>query len=296
MISVTAGRPAWGDIYGRHRGSIVPGKPVIIMQHILIPTDFSLAADRAEAYGVLLAKEFGAKVTLAYIHSMPMDPMRIGEVSSEMYQDGEARLEKRAEQLRAEGLTVNTEIQLGTPVSRLKSIIYKQQVDLVVMGCQGQNYVPVNLFGSTTTSLMEEVKIPILAIPMEYEPSLPDRIVWATDRKVPAGTAVLEPMLQLAEHAGTELQVFHYQESDERELPDPKFKELLAEIPYDIFVQVDDGQTVERAIGAFVEKIGANLVTLIHRRSGWLNRLAVRSSTRKTVFSSPVPILILQEK
>ncbi|WP_116108643.1 universal stress protein [Lewinella sp. IMCC34191] len=266
------------------------------MRHILIPTDFSAAADRALAYGRLLAREFGATVTLAYIHSMPMDPMRMGEVSAELYEDGEAMLEKQADQLRAEGLTVDTEVQLGDAVSRLKSIVLKRGIDFIVMGCQGRHYVPVNLFGSTTTSLMEEVSVPILAVPLEYEPRKPEKIVWATDSTVPSGTDVLEPMLHLAERSGHELQVFHYQEYDERELPDPKFKELLADIPTDFYVQLDDGATADRAIRDFVAKTGADLVTLIHRRSGWLNRLVVASSTRKAVFTSPVPILILQEK
>ncbi|PPK87611.1 nucleotide-binding universal stress UspA family protein [Neolewinella xylanilytica] len=266
------------------------------MQHILIPTDFSPAAARAIAYGSLLAREYGAKVTLAYIHSMPMDPMRIGEVSSELYRDGEALLEDHAEQLRAEGLTVDTEVQLGTPVSRLKSIILKRQVDLVVMGCQGRHHVASNLFGSTTTSLMEEVTVPILAVPLNYQPRKPERILWAADSKVPKGSAMLEPMLELAERSGSELQVFHYQEADERELPDPKFKELLADVSCDIYVQVDNGLSVDIAIRDFVEKTGVDLITVIHRRTGWLNRLAVASSTRRAVFTSAVPILILQEK
>ena len=266
------------------------------MQHLLIPTDFSPAADCALAYGQALASAYGAKVTLAYIHSMPMDPMRIGAPSADLYQDGEVMLERLAAELRAGGLEVATEVQLGTPVARLKSIIHKQGIDLVVMGCQGRHYVPTQLFGSTTTALMDEVRTPILAVPLAYEPALPRRIVWAVDGKVPSGTAGLEPLLELAERSDQELQVFHYRQEDEPALPAAKFKELLADVPYDIYVRMDEGETVERAIRDFVDKLGADLVALIHRRSGWLNRLVVASATRRTVLTSPVPVLILQAR
>ncbi|CAH1000709.1 hypothetical protein LEM8419_01843 [Neolewinella maritima] len=265
------------------------------MRHLLVPTDFSQAADNALEYARLLATEFDAALTLAYIHAMPMDPMRIGEISSELYQDGEAAIEERASRLREGGLVVHTDVQLGMPASRLKRIVFKQGIDLVVMGCQGEHYMPEQIFGSTTTELMDEVTVPIIAVPATYTPAFPRHLMWAADRRAPQRAATLYPLFELVDHATTELKVFHYQEKKESTLPSARFKELLAEVRYDYFYQLADGETPEGAIREFVRMTDVDLVALIHRQSTWLSRMMMPSCTRKSVYTSPVPVLILQE-
>ena len=266
------------------------------MQHLLVPTDFSPAADNALEYARLLATEFSATLTLAYIHAMPVDPMRIGEISSELYAEGEAAIQERAERLRSGGLVVYTEVQLGMPAPRLKAIIHKQSIDLVVLGCQGEHYLPEKYFGSTTTELMEEVATPLIAVPLRFEPRFPQHILWAADRTPPRRAETLYPLFELVDRATTELKVLHYQESDERELPEAAFEELLREVRYDYFYQLHDGDSVDRVIQKFVNSSGTDLVAVIHRGATWFSRLLRPSCTRRTVWTSSVPVLILQEQ
>lgn len=266
------------------------------MHHILVPTDFSVAADNALEYARLLAREFSATVTLAYVHSMPMDPMELGEVSAKLYQEGETAITKRAQQLRAVGLAVHTDVQLGMPAARLKSIIHKQDIDLIVMGCQGQHYLPEKFFGSTTTDLMAEVIVPIIAVPSHFTPKFPQHIMWATDRCPPRRAETLYPLFELVDRATTELRVFHYQESGESLLPKREFKELLLAVRHDYFYQLADGDSADRAIQQFVQSSGIDLIALIHRSSTWLSRMILSSHARRMVWTSPVPVMILQEK
>ncbi len=234
-------------------------------------------------------------MTLAYIHSLPMDPMRIGEISEELYADGEASLTHLAEELRDQGLVVYTEVQLGFPVDRLKSIIQKQPIDLIVMGCQGEHFLPEKVFGSTTTGMLEEVTIPILAVPNGYSPSFPQHIMWATDRRPVVSAETMYPLFELVDRATTKLLVFHYQQNGQA-LPEKRFRELLADVRYDFFTQLKDGDSVDGAIREFVRTTGADLIALIHRRSTWLSKMIVPSTARRTVWTSPVPVLVLQEK
>ncbi|NJB87680.1 nucleotide-binding universal stress UspA family protein [Lewinella marina] len=265
------------------------------MRHVLVPTDLSSPADNALEYARLLAEEFSARLTLVYIHSLPRDPLRIGEVSSELYQQQEKALHARAERLRDQGLEVDIHIQLGKPIGRLKRLIYRNPFDLVVMGCQGENQVAGRFFGSTTTALMDEVTVPILAVPAGFPPAFPRALMWATDQRPVRNAKTLYPLYELVERATTELRVFHYQESGEKKLPDERFKELLAEVRHDFFYQLADGDTVEGAIREFVQLTGVDLITVIHRQSTWLSRLIVASNTREIIWRSPVPVLILQE-
>ncbi|MBB4079092.1 nucleotide-binding universal stress UspA family protein [Lewinella aquimaris] len=266
------------------------------MRHILVPTDFSKAADNATAYAAILATEFGARITLAYIHSMPMDPMRIGEVSAELYRDGEAHMNALAERLRQQGLAVEVRMELGTPAARLKSIIQHSDTDLVVMGCQGEHYIPAKFFGSTTTELMDEVAVPILAVPGDFAPAFPQKMVWTTDEISVRRAETLYPLFDLVDRAGTELKVFHYRGSKPKAFPEDRVKELLSDVRYDLFTQSNDGASVDQAIRGFVRTVAADLLAIVHRDSHWLSRVLMSSNTRRAVWTSAVPILVLQEQ
>ncbi|MCP9234579.1 universal stress protein [Lewinella sp. JB7] len=266
------------------------------MRHLLVPTDFSQSATNAMQYAAILAREFDASVTLAYIHSLPMDPMRIGEVSAELYRDGEAQINDAATDLRERGLRVEVRVELGTPTARLKSIIQNSDVDFVVMGCQGEHYIPAKFFGSTTTALMDEVSVPILAVPNDFAPAFPQKIVWATDAVPVRTTETLFPLFDLVDRATTELNVYHYRGRKAAEFPEKRIKELLQDVRYDLFTQANDGATVEQAIRGFIRTIKADLLVLVHRDSRWLSRVLMSSNTRQAVWTSPVPVLILQEQ
>lgn len=265
------------------------------MEHILVPTDFSESADNAMNYAKYLAIEFGARITLAYIHSLPMDPMRVEGVSADLYREGEEAINRRAMQLKDVGLEVRTEVYLGTTVAKLKSIVHHNDIDLIVMGCQGENYLPTKFLGSTTTQLMDEVRTPIIAVPADFPPDFPEQFVLATDSQAPRGEDTLQPLREMVKKASTPLKVYHYQEKAENTLPDTTFRDALGKIDHEFFYQLDDGKPVERAITDFVEMAEADLVAVIHRRVNWLSKLMVVSSTRRTVWTSPVPVLILQE-
>jgi nucleotide-binding universal stress UspA family protein len=250
------------------------------MRHILLPTDLSEDANNALAYARELALEFDATITLAHIQQSP------GDVPE---------LAKQAADLRAAGLTVATELHSGMPVSQLKHLIYGRDFDLVVMGCQGKQAGLGKVFGSTTTSLMDEITLPLLAVPLGATPTFPRRIMWAADRQPPIAASTLHPLFDLVDRATTELQVFHYQEKGETELPEARFKHLLSDVRYDFFYQLADGERVGGAIHEFVREHRIDLLAMLHRQSTWLSRVMVESQTRRTVATSPVPILILQE-
>lgn len=265
------------------------------MRHILVPTDFSAAADNALEYARLLATEFSAAITLAYVHSMPLNTTGMGDLSNELYEEGEAAVKERAAQLITTGLQVNVRIQLGIPSATLISVIEEDSIDLVVMGCQGENYLPVKFFGSTTTDLMVAIAVPIIAVPIHFTPKLPEKIMWATDLTPPDKIEALFPVAELVARAGTPLMVFHHQEFGGEKLPDKAFSKLLNGISHEYFNQVADGDKIDRAILNFIASSACDLAVFIHRDSTWFSRLIVPSRTRRALWSSPVPVMILQD-
>ncbi len=267
------------------------------MKRILVPTDFSPAADNALAYAAELAKAFAAELAIVHIYMVPVEPEMTGALDRIVYDNAEELIKNRAQGLREQGLDVLTEIRAGAASAGLRHYLSEHEVDLVVMGCQGEQAIPARFIGSTTTSLIDLVQVPILAVPDQFPAGLPKKIVWATDRTPPTERATLAPMLQLLEHSKGSLSVFHLEEDADRLPPDPGFSRLLGDIDYDFWHQADDDQEpLEEAINDFVRTMDADLLVMLHRRQGWFARLFKLSTSRLEVWSAPVPVLILQHE
>jgi nucleotide-binding universal stress UspA family protein len=54
----------------------------MIIQHVLVPLDFSATADRALAYAIALAHQFHARLTL--LHVLHLSPLELGEMEPAM--------------------------------------------------------------------------------------------------------------------------------------------------------------------------------------------------------------------
>lgn len=265
------------------------------MKRILVPTDFSAGAQNALGYARLLAVHYDAQLTLVHLFSPPPDPMRIGIAAGEMLAEAKAKLAATARQLRGHGLRVTETVRQGAVVAGIKAIAFRDEVDLLVMGCQGEDFQPGRFAGSTTTALMDEINLPILAVPHNFAPGLPANMAWATDLTAPASTKVLAPLLDLLPLTNQELTVFHLLEDVEKALTPPDMGELLPGADYTTYAQTADGRKVEDAILHFIAKTNTDLIAMVHRHKGWFSKLMQASATRNTVWVSPIPVLILQD-
>lgn len=63
-----------------------------------------------------------------------------------------------------EGVEVKIEVQSGQPIERILSMIATHQSDIIFVGAQSRSLLTEKLFGSTTTSLCQRIKIPVLIL------------------------------------------------------------------------------------------------------------------------------------
>lgn len=267
------------------------------MKHILVPTDFSPAADNALAYAEQLAKTFEAQLSIVHVYTIPVEPEMTGALDRMVYDNAEELMRARADELNEKGLNVQTEIRPGAAVAGLRNFLAENEVDLIVMGCQGEQAIPARFIGSTTTSIIDAVEVPVLAVPADFPATPPKKVIWATDRTPPNNRKVIQPMLELLEQYKGALSIFHLEEEQDRLPPDPGFSRLLGATDYDFWHQADDAdEPLEDAINDFVQTMDADLLVLLHRRQGWFARLFKLSTSRLEVWSSPVPVLVLHHE
>jgi len=139
-------------------------------RHILVPTDFSEAANAAKAYATVLADTFGA--SLHVLHVIP-DPLAMGWGVDAAYLP---QLLERTERIVREQLDaaltpeerdrfrVELAVDTGAPVDGIIQYAEKHGVDLIVMGTQGRGTVERMWVGSVTQGVLRRASCPVVSV------------------------------------------------------------------------------------------------------------------------------------
>ena len=206
-------------------------------QHILVATDFSSHADAALKQAVWLARQSGAKITLAHtlpdlrraVHSVSyqakMD-LLYGEGSvfqREVRQASDDKLCQMVVDLNAADLDVKIKTLLGTPYAEIIHATQEEGYDLVLAGTRGLAAWEQFFVGSTAKRLIRKCPSSVWIVKAEHV-GPPKVVLAATDFSDVSRRAVLEG-LRIAQHASAEFHLLHV--IDSMDVPD----EILSGIP-----------------------------------------------------------------
>lgn len=131
-------------------------------RHILLATDLTAAGDRAFDRAVLLAKEWGAALTLCHVvEASSLRPIgierRIRNVDAEM-----AELERRARAILKQ--VVSRHVVIGDPTDRLIEHARAIKADFIVTGPAHAKEYGDRLLGSTAARILRNAHVPVLSV------------------------------------------------------------------------------------------------------------------------------------
>jgi nucleotide-binding universal stress UspA family protein len=139
---------------------------------ILVATDFSPTAGRAEERAALLAAQHGAHLTL--LHSLSgLDLERLRSYLQQGYASTEAQLIKHygdALRRQAEDLAgrwqieVTPQLVVGQPHSEITRFASEHSTDMVVLGAAGEHPAREFFLGSTAERVIREAATPVLVV------------------------------------------------------------------------------------------------------------------------------------
>jgi nucleotide-binding universal stress UspA family protein len=149
------------------------------METILVPTDFSPAANNATDYAVELAKYFEAKLVLVHAYSIPTsNPDTMFPIDS--IKTWENLSFKKMEELKSQLLLKNKEnleieclVEMGSAYDIINLNGIKYNADLIVMGIVGEaGRIKAHLIGSLAVRVARHLEIPTFIIPEQakYHP------------------------------------------------------------------------------------------------------------------------------
>jgi nucleotide-binding universal stress UspA family protein len=146
------------------------------MKRILIATDGSLSALEALEYGLELAAEHNAAVTLAYVvpglDAYPTGgfgltgavPHELTPGDSEPLNDG-LRLAEEAD------VSARTVLLRGEPADEIVAYADSIDADMIVVGSRGHGRLASALLGSVSRAILREARRPVLVVPGSRAPS-----------------------------------------------------------------------------------------------------------------------------
>ncbi|MEI6075013.1 MAG: universal stress protein [Verrucomicrobiota bacterium] len=113
-----------------------------------------------------LAAHFGSEILLVHVAdgfaARCFDQLKLAE-SEEMKED-RAYLERTAAGLRAQKLSVETELAMGNPPAEILRIAAAEHCDLIAMTSHGHRFFGDLFHGSTITQVRHHTNIPLLVL------------------------------------------------------------------------------------------------------------------------------------
>jgi nucleotide-binding universal stress UspA family protein len=212
---------------------------MIKIEKILVPTDFSETAARAVNHGALVAKTFGARLTLLNILNLgsimerflPAAPGEMPEellsAQQQVYKFVEEYTDRKLEETVKSDFVCkapecNTVVLKDeTPSAAIAQYAKSNGIDLIVIGTHGRTGISEWFFGSTTERLLRIAPCPVLTIgpwaEQHPEEKVFDRILFPFDLSQ-ASFHALRYACALAEKYNARLDLLHIVEY--RNLPE----------------------------------------------------------------------------
>ena len=137
---------------------------------ILVPLDFSAHADGILEWASHLAEEHGSRLVLLHAHHLPVDFQQLegtylpDDFWIQVKADAAATLERYAEDLRNRGLTVETVVREGYPVTVIEDEAAAVGADLIVIGTRGHGGLKHLLLGSIAERVVQKSPCPVLTV------------------------------------------------------------------------------------------------------------------------------------
>jgi nucleotide-binding universal stress UspA family protein len=271
------------------------------MKKILVPTDFSDAAQNAFRYAVELAAVLRPEaIEVAHVFL----PETAGE--ADFIPPVVQLLESRKEMLRsfiadlaAEfdplPCPIHQETLVGFPADEI--VQASEQVDLIIMGTTGQSGFLEKAFGSVSSSTAQRAVCPVLLIPHDAVFSPYRHIIYASNYDS-ADPSTLERLMAFNAHFNAQVHFVHIKAGSGK-LPGQTKEEIFSRLfaegePHFAFEIAEvEAETVTAGLSRYAEQSGANLVVMATRQRGFWQSIFHRSETKRMAMATTLPMMVM---
>ncbi|MEE1133721.1 universal stress protein [uncultured Methanobrevibacter sp.] len=137
-------------------------------KRILVPTDGSEFAKKAQKHALFLAKVSGAEIIAVsvtennFVNGLPLDD-EVYQLNQILKERSEENL-KEFDELNVDDLKITHVIREGSPAKVILEVAGEEDVDLIVMGSSGKSGFDRFIMGSVADKVVNSAKCAVLVV------------------------------------------------------------------------------------------------------------------------------------
>lgn len=271
------------------------------IQRIVVPTDFSDAADHAFRYACEMAALLQADIQLVHVHQpvVDMGGVTLVKRDPELIHDKMDRLEEmlanRTQLSRsARKVRVAAEVKVGFVVEELQRLS-AERADMIVMGMTGGSNLIDKWLGTTATEMSRKSNCPVLLIPEHATFRIPHDIVYAS-AYLPGEEKLLPRILSFVNQFDATLHFVHIEAV--KNTSSYSVQQIPVSLPHlDHEVRMQFSTVNSRDVLTGLHRYSADhqsdILVMGSPRRNPVKELFHRSTTRKMILQAASPLLIM---
>jgi nucleotide-binding universal stress UspA family protein len=286
------------------------------LRRILVPVDFSPAAENTFRFAWEIARRFGASIDLVhategffegyeaspsgflknYLRTIKSDLETFAQQMREKWQPEESQPKPGGPGEKPPLVKIQAKVEFGFPESVLEEL--SSRYDLIVMGTTGKGTVATKLFGSVSTSVSQNAHCPVLLIPPQATFSGFRNILYASNLES-NDPEKIKQVVAFAKKFDAQMHFVHVGkvnepgEQLEKVLFEINFKHSGADKPFIFEKMIGDDLVGKLHEYAFDHK--NDLFVFVTPRRGFWDSLIHKSQTKKMLLNTDTPVLVVHQ-
>jgi nucleotide-binding universal stress UspA family protein len=276
------------------------------MKKILFPTDFSEAATNAFVHALEFAKIVNAELILLHTFEIPVYDSQffpenyatiynsIELAKFEMFKDEIPKLRAIASERNLDDIVIKHRLMDGDLIYNLKSAVEEDQIDFVIMGTTGVSDWTKFFTGSNTSSVISEVKVPVLCVPIDAK-FKKIKTIGFTTRYRDKDKIELKKILKIAKKTNAKIKSLYVKtsNSDVSEMTIKEWEKEFSDENVEFLVLPSD-EVKETILDFILYKDIDILTTITHKRS-FFESIFDAGFSKKIAKEVSIPVLIMHE-
>lgn len=277
------------------------------MKRILVSTDFSPCATNALDFALQSAKILKAELTLLHVFDVTgyIYPDTVGadiEYRQSMLDEVNDRLSVLKNKVKMEeDFTVFTTVYEGNVTEGILQTIDDLDSDFIVMGTLGASGLKEKLIGSETATIIGKSKVPVLAIPGEYQWKKPEEILLATNY-FEDEPIILDFLFELAYLFSANMNAVVFTSNEDKAVVivehtqnafdyERMFRERYKVEKFTVKELL--GEEFEETLEEYIDQNKIDILAMVTHKRTFLNRLFHPSMTKRMSYHTKIPLLVL---
>jgi nucleotide-binding universal stress UspA family protein len=267
------------------------------MMNILCPTDFSEHSLYALHYAIDKANKLDAKIHLLTAYSVPRSTGALRSIDK-VIQD--SVLEELRNLVKNIGPKITTgfepaiHIMEGNSGRVICQFADEHDMDLIIMGTQGKGNISNILLGSVAKKVVEQSRIPVIAIPSQInKDSNPSKVLLALDEKEIIHKENIAFLKDYAKKDAVVVDVYHMNQIPGKSDLNARVLESINEITGQVYEEF--GTEPIQGIAAFTGRHKTGMLIMVRRPHSFWSRLFSDSNTVAELASTKTPLMVLPD-